>query len=95
MGNGNLTLNTPTLGKTCFHVGYFQLKSVAGLRKITFSHRKHEKEGCRLLGTLVKNSVSLELDFYLMFLGKKSFNLLYIVLQFIKGFRVRQKKKHK
>jgi hypothetical protein len=68
---------------------------VANVMKITFSHRQHEKEGSWHLGTLVKHSVSLNLEFYLMFLDKKPFNLLYIVLLFFKGFRIRPKRKKK
>lgn len=86
-------LPPPLTSKVRFHCEYFQRKIMASLRQIAFSHRKHEKEGSWHLGTWVKNSVFPKLEFYLMFLGKKPSNLLYIALHVFKGFRIRPKKK--
>lgn len=76
-GRGSPAPSPLPLGKACFNLGYFQLKIVAGFRKMTFSHRKHEKESSWHLETWVKNSVCVKLGFYLMFLGKKPFSFLY------------------
>lgn len=95
LSHGAKKLPPPLTSKVCFHHEYFQRKIMASLRQIVFSHRKHEKEGSWHLGTRVKNSVFPKLEFYLMFLGKKPSNLLYIVLHVFKGFRIRPKKKTK
>ena len=95
LSHGAKKLPPPLTSKVRFHCEYFQRKIMASLRQIAFSHRKHEKEGSWHLGTRVKNSVFPKLEFYLMFLGKKPSNLLYIALHVFKGFRIRPKKKKK